>query len=285
MLRDFLQRLHAALRGTAGVEPGRTAPGSNAAAARIVMAPSERLCAISDVGRTRRHNEDLVHLSGDGRVMIVADGMGGHAAGEVASALAIAAILEYLDNTLPGLASGDVEAMRQALRAALHAAQQRVLAEAECRAEARGMGCTLVLACVDGATLHVCHVGDARAYLWRRKVLRALTRDHSFVAELIEAGTLTADEARAHPAKNEVLQAIGMPEGFAPEVNSCRIEPGDRVLLCSDGLWEMLPEAEIAAITGAAGSMHQPATRLIDGANDAGGHDNVSVALYEHASA
>ena len=144
------------------------------------------------------------------------------------------------------------------------------------------MGCTLVLACVRGDTLHICHVGDVRAYLWREGRFNALTRDHSVVAEMVAARELTPDEARGHPAKNEVLRAIGMPAGFEPDSNRCALQSGDRVLLCSDGLWEMLPDREIARVVGADGSMRQLATQLVDRANDAGGHDNISVVLYEH---
>ena len=185
---------------------------------RRTLAPSDRLCAISDVGRVRDHNEDLIHLSDDHRMLIVADGMGGHAAGEVASALAIAAIREHLEASLPAGA----EALQQAMRTALDAAQERVLAAGQDSGSEHRMGCTLILACIDGDMLYLCHVGDVRGYLWREKQLRALTNDHSVVAELLSAGELTPDEARVHPARNEVLQAVGMAFGFAPEMTICQ---------------------------------------------------------------
>jgi len=99
---------------------------------------------------------------------------------------------------------------------------------------------------------------------------------------LVAVGVLTRDEARRHPDKNEVLRAIGMTVGFAPEMNLCPLTSGDRVLLCSDGLWEMLSDQEIADVTGGDGSMRQIATQLVDRANHSGGHDNISVVLYEH---
>ncbi|MGH8677391.1 MAG: PP2C family protein-serine/threonine phosphatase [Burkholderiales bacterium] len=233
----------------------------------------------------REHNEDLAHLSGDGRIMIVADGMGGHAAGEVASALAIAAIVENLGAVLPSLADDDDgAALRQAIRAAMNGAQEWVMTAARSHEAKHGMGCTLILACIRGDTLYTCHVGDVRGYRWRGQEFRALTRDHSVVAELIAAGELSADQARGHPAKNEVLRAIGMPTGFDPDMNTCRLKPGDRVLLCSDGLWEMLCDQELAGIVGGDGSMRQIVTQLVDRANDSGGRDNISVVLYEHTA-
>ncbi|MCI0654109.1 MAG: Stp1/IreP family PP2C-type Ser/Thr phosphatase [Methylococcaceae bacterium] len=259
-------------------------PASLASTRRTTLIPFDQLCSITDIGRVRDHNEDLVHLCGDGRVMIVADGMGGHAAGEVASALAIAAIVEYLGALLPSLADYDSAALQQAMRAAMDRAQERVLTAAQSHEGQHGMGCTLILACIRGDTFYTCHVGDVRGYLWRGQEFRGLTCDHSVVAKLIAAGDLTPDQARGHPARNQVLQAIGMPVGFGPDINTCRLEPGDRVLLCSDGLWEMLSDQEIAGIVGGDGSMRQIVTQLVDRANDSGGHDNISVVLYEHTA-
>ncbi len=284
MLRAWVQRVQAAIGGQAAVieEVAQTVPRSADSAGRVTLVVSDSLCAISDVGRAREHNEDVVHLSDDGRLMILADGMGGYAAGEVAAALAVAAITEHLDAAVGSLKDATGDALPLAMQAAMNAAQQRVLAVAESQEGKKDMGCTLIQACIRGDTLHTCHVGDVRAYLWRGQTLRVLTRDHSVVAELIAAGDLAPDQARAHPAKNVVLRAIGMASGFEADLTTCSLQDSDRVLLCSDGLWEMLSDQEIADVIGTEGSMRQIAMQLVDRANDAGGADNISVALYEH---
>lgn len=284
MLRAWVQRMQAAIGGRAAVieEMVQTVPRSADSAGRVTLVVSDSLCAISDVGRAREHNEDVVHLADDGRLMILADGMGGYAAGEVAAALAVAAIVEHFDAAVGPLKDVIGDALPLAMQAAMNAAQQQVLDAADCQQGKKDMGCTLIQTCVRGDTLFTCHVGDVRGYLWRDQTLRALTRDHSVIAELIAAGELAPDQARAHPAKNVVLRAIGMASGFEADINTCLLQDGDRVLLCSDGLWEMLPDQEIAGVIGADGSMRQIAMQLVDRANDAGGSDNISVVVYEH---
>ena len=286
MALSILKHLQAAIRGAPAQKQSAGAAAAGAASPRRkTLAPSDGLCAITDVGQARERNEDVVHLSEDGRIMIVADGMGGHDAGEVASAMAVATIAEHLGAVIASLpGNDDGSALVQAMRSALEAAQDRVLAAGNMQEGGHGMGCTLILACLQGDTLYLCHVGDTRAYLWSEGELRALTRDHSVLAELLATGELTAEQARGHTSKNEVLQAIGMPAGFDPDINVCPLRSGERVLLCSDGLWDMLSDQEIASVAGTDGSMRQLATLLVDRANDAGGHDNISVVLYEHCA-
>lgn len=285
MTQSWFQRLRGALRNEPAIGKDtnpRVAEVVQTTVRRKTLAPTDQLCAITDAGRVRDRNEDLAYVSADARLLIVADGMGGHATGEVASELAIAAVVERLGTLLPHLGNDDGSALGQAMLAAMGEAHARVLAAGRDQQRDDAMGCTMVIACIRGNTLVTCHVGDARAYLRSAQGFRKLTRDHSVVAELISAGELTADEAREHPAKNEVLQALGMPAGLAPDTNTCSLHDGDRVLLCSDGLWEMLSDQEIASVIGADGSMRQIAMQMVDRANDAGGSDNVSVVLYEH---
>ncbi|MGD0221091.1 MAG: hypothetical protein ABSF71_02040 [Terriglobia bacterium] len=129
--------------------------------------------------------------------------------------------------------------------------------------------------------LETCHVGDVRCYIQRGDVLYQVTRDHSTVAALVEVGELTSEEARVHPNKNEVLQAIGMPSGVWPDVNHADLAPRDRILLCSDGLWEALPQQDIESVLVSDGTMRQPVTQLVDRANDEGGHGNITAILCE----
>ena len=142
------------------------------------------------------------------------------------------------------------------------------------------MGCTLAVASLVSG-LETCHVGDVRCYIQRGDVLYQVTRDHSTVAALVEVGELTSEEARVHPNKNEVLQAIGMPSGVWPDVNHADLAPRDRILLCSDGLWEALPQQDIESVLVSDGTMRQPVTQLVDRANDEGGHGNITAILCE----
>ena len=144
------------------------------------------------------------------------------------------------------------------------------------------MGTTLIVACVLGDRLIACHVGDVRAYLRSSQGIEQITWDHTLVGALVQAGEITPDEARVHPEKNALLQAIGLPEGFVPGVNSRTLQDGDIVLLCSDGLWEALSDQEINAILMDQGSLADRAARLIQASNESGGWDNISVALYQH---
>lgn len=250
---------------------------------RRLVAPTDHLCAITDVGRVRDHNEDTFHVSEDGRLLVVADGMGGHEAGEVASTLAVETIVEFFGRKLQQATDSGSE-LESLLLKALEAAHQKVLETAHSREGCRGMGTTLILACVQGDQLYTCHVGDVRCYVRSATGLEQITQDHSLVGALVQAGELTAEQARVHPRKNEILQAVGLPNGIVPEVSSGTLGNGDHVLLCSDGLWEALSDEEICSIVDWDGSMRQRAIQLVDRANEAGGHDNITVVLYEHVA-
>jgi len=249
-------------------------------AGRTLFCPQPSICAITDVGRVRDHNEDAFHVSGDCAWLVVADGMGGYEAGEVAAALAIEVIAEHL--TQARLASASTpDGVDSLLLEAVDAAHARVReASRSQQGDGKEMGCTLAICCLrDG--LVTCHVGDVRCYLMRGSVLHQVTRDHSTVAALVEAGQLTPEEARVHPKKNEVLQGIGMPSGVRPDVNRADLAPGDRILLCSDGLWEALSHEEMQSILASDGTVRQLAVQLVDRANSAGGHDNITAILSE----
>lgn len=242
----------------------------------------EHVCGLTDVGRRRPHNEDAFWISDDGRVLIVADGMGGHASGEIASALAVKTVAGFFTDEQRQAIETRTQPLEAQLTEALEAAHTRVFEEAERRTGAHGMGTTLILGYVLGDRLYTCHVGDVRAYVRTAEGLEQMTHDHSVVGQLVLAGHLTPAEARTSPAQNEVLQAIGLPPGIFPEVNSRELQVGALVLLCSDGLWDMVPDSEIDAILQGEGPIAVRAKRLVDQANAAGGEDNITVVLYEH---
>lgn len=265
-----------------GAEEHKADDRDNKTQRRKWVAPNDHLCAVTDVGKIRERNEDKFHVSEDGHILMVADGMGGHKAGEVASSIAVEAIAEFFTVERRRTLAAEGVTLETLLTEALEYAHGKVREAAQGRDDNRGMGTTLVLACLQGSRLYSCHVGDVRCYIQRGSTLEQITKDHSVVGALVRAGQLTPEQGRTHPNKNEVLQAIGLSDGINPEVNVRELQEGDRVLLCSDGLWEALSDEEIFSIIGWEGTMRQCATQLVDRANQAGGYDNITVVLYEH---
>lgn len=221
------------------------------------------------VGRVREHNED--DALARGRVFVVADGMGGHAAGEVASAIAVATLGELADR--PSIHPEDVLAQ-------LRTANDRILATGARHPERAGLGTTATgLALVTaGGTDHwaVFNVGDSRVYRLLDGRIRLLTVDHSEVRELVEAGHLTAEEARRSPLRNVVTRWLGRDPCPAPDIRVFPPAPGERFLLCSDGLSNELGEEQVAELLGAAADPGACAAALVDAAVAAGGRDNVT---------
>lgn len=222
-------------------------------------------------GLVRDSNEDSVLPETDGRdggpvLVAVADGMGGHAAGEVASRLAIETV-----------AASDAP-LDERIAEANHA----VMEAAELRPDQQGMGTTLTVGDFqpDG-TLRVGHVGDSRLYLYRGDNLLQVTRDHSLVAEYIAAGALSPEEAAHHPQRNVITRALGIDWEIAVDSHTVNLRVGDRVLLCSDGLTNMVPDADIARILGEQPASQAAGWALIEAANKAGGEDNITVAIVD----
>lgn len=246
-----------------------------------------KLGAATDLGRKRETNEDgyIAFLPpkaphGADALIAVADGMGGHQAGEVASALALQA-LDRLAREPAKQLDGAISAVDWAamLRSAVQGADQDIRAQAQ--EDRRGMGTTLTAALISNTTLFLVHVGDSRAYLLRGGALRRLTEDHSWVAEEVRAGRMTESEAANHPRRNLLTNALGANE--AAKIDSLRFDlaPGDRVLLCSDGLYGVASEDEIFATIEAAQGPKDACTRLIEAANRLGGPDNITAVLAE----
>jgi protein phosphatase len=215
-------------------------------------------------------------------LLIAADGLGGHAAGEVASALATRFVAEFVRSEWATLGSAEPERIESLIATALHGAHDAVLADAAADAARRGMGTTLIAAVVCGDSAYIGHVGDVRAYVFGDDGLTQVTDDHSPVGEMVRAGSLSPEQARSHPRKNLISQAIGLESGIEPDVNAIDLAAGEVLLLCSDGLWEALPDAAIAALLESARSAFAASVALVDGANAAGAPDNVTAVVYRH---
>jgi serine/threonine protein phosphatase PrpC len=233
-------------------------------------------CAeLSDVGRIRRENEDSVFCSAEAGVFVVADGMGGHAAGEVASAIASEMIGERLCY-MCGEPIGLDEA-REGFRVAFAEAGKEIVRQAGENVSRVGMGTTAtVLVLLPDAHYIVGHIGDSRAYLMRGGVLAQITRDHSWVQEQVERGVITPEQARHHPQSNIITRALGTDRESRPDLYINEVQGGDRFLLASDGLTDMLSEERIAMIMESETDPQATVSRLVKEANLAGGLDNIT---------
>ncbi|HEY0141473.1 MAG TPA: Stp1/IreP family PP2C-type Ser/Thr phosphatase [Thermoanaerobaculia bacterium] len=241
---------------------------------------------LTHVGRQRQHNEDAFLVEDDARLFLVADGMGGHAAGEIASRIAVDSITEFIlhtkedDGTWPHAYDEQFKRSTNRLMAAVRMANTRVLEAMRKDARLRGMGTTVVACLADENTISIAHVGDSRAYLIREGQLSRVTNDHSWVFEQVQAGMLTEAEAEKHPLRNVITRALGGALQVTPDASEIEPRPGDVILLCSDGLTGMVPEEEINRIvTGSGGDLEKACQQLIDAANERGGLDNITAVL------
>jgi len=228
--------------------------------------------ALTDVGRVRTNNEDAVRVDVEHGIAVLADGMGGYNAGEVASAMAVNLIADELGRWLHEAATMEI---------CVDNANRAILEAANTHADCAGMGTTLVMAVLLGSTLVIGHVGDSRAYRWRAGVLTLLTRDHSLLQEQIDIGLITPAEAAASGYRNLVTRALGVEDTVLLDVQEVGMAPGDVLLLCSDGLNDMLLDADIAEVLGNGEPPDAKTRRLVDLANQRGGRDNVSVIVVK----
>ena len=230
-----------------------------------------RAVGMTDVGLVRKENQDNFLVLAPQMVYAVADGMGGHAGGKQASAIAIEVLRQELEGARV-LPKGAVEA-------ALSAANERILREAKAQ-HLDGMGTTLVLAMYDKSLWQIVHIGDSRAYLINKAQIKPITKDHSLVEELLAQGSITEDEARVHPHRNILTRALGSYEDLMPEWNEVKVRKGEYLLLCTDGLYNMLEAEEIQTLVAAPGMALEAKTKtLVEAANKRGGLDNITVIL------
>jgi PPM family protein phosphatase len=245
--------------------------------------------AQSDVGRKRKGTEDALCLNDEQRLYVVADGMGGHAAGEVASRVAVDAIAEFVELTggnqeitWPFGLDDTISYEGNRLKTAVRHANTRVIEATRESAEYEGMATTVAAVLVDGDIANLAHVGDSRIYLWNGESIEQLTRDHSWVNEQIENGAISPEQARSHPLRNVVTRALGGRADLVVDIQSRRMAPGDMLLLCSDGLTTMVPDDGIARILRESeGDVARATTALVTEANERGGEDNITVVLLK----
>ena len=232
---------------------------------------------ITDVGIVRSSNEDnLAVLLGEDAplgdaILAVADGMGGHSAGEIASQISLDSLIDTL--------SSKASPTEKSLREAVEVANKRVYS-ASFLGNLQGMGTTLVAGLLAGGVLFISNIGDSRAYLLRSGVLRQLTRDHSWVADMVAKGLLTSEQASVHPRRNLLTRALGVDESVQVDLTRIILTRGDRILLCSDGLHGLVNDSAIAAMLGGR-SLRSTARELVRSAKRAGGTDNITVIVAQ----
>lgn len=249
----------------------------------------------TDRGHRRTENQDciLCETSGDAvtGIFAVADGMGGQSSGEIASAIAIATLREHL---LPLVQGGSIPTdgkertaedeqvpLNERVSAAIAHCNERILTHAAAHPETKGLGSTLTLALIRGSLAIIGNIGDSRTYRVRNGAIERLTNDHSLVAHLAAIGQIAPDEVYTHPHRSYIYRALGAEAAVQPDIIMERLQSGDTLLLCSDGLWEMVRDEGIHDAVAGSENADQAASRLVDLANGNGGEDNISVIVVK----
>ena len=236
-----------------------------------------KIYAMTDVGRKREVNQDFVYVTDKPvgpfpNLLVVADGMGGHKAGDFASKYTVKVLHEELENT-------KLDKPEEILNTIIHTANHELIKAAHSDVKLEGMGTTLVVATVIGNTLYFANVGDSRLYLINDKI-RQLSKDHSLVEEMVRLGGIKAEEAKNHPDKNIITRAIGVKEDVEADIYEYRLKKGD-VLLCTDGLSNMVEDEDMFDIVKGARDIVEAVLMLIEKANSNGGRDNIGVVMAE----
>jgi serine/threonine protein phosphatase PrpC len=239
-----------------------------------------QFCARTDPGRARENNEDAVSFDEGTLLGVLADGMGGYNAGEIASGMATAFIKSEMSRWLSEAGKhAKAREIRRALEICVENANRSIFNAADSNPQYSGMGTTLVVGVFRDEALVLGHIGDSRCYRLRSSTLEQITKDHSLLQEQIDAGLITPQQAQGSSIKNLVTRALGVDDAVALDVSEHEVEPGDCYLMCSDGLSDMVDDGEIASILGSPLSLEQKADALVATANDHGGRDNISVLL------
>jgi protein phosphatase len=235
-----------------------------------------KIYAMTDIGRKREVNQDYVYVSDQPvgpfpNLLVVADGMGGHKAGDFASKYTVNELVEELKKT-------ELNKPEEILRNIVSVANHKLIEVAATDVKLEGMGTTLVVATVVGNTLYFANVGDSRLYLINDK-LRQLSKDHSLVEEMVRLGGIKAEEAKNHPDKNIITRAIGVKEGVEADIYEYRLKKGDVILMCTDGLSNMVEDEDMFDIVKGSRDVVEAVQMLIEKANSNGGRDNIGVVI------
>ncbi len=239
-------------------------------------------CTRTDPGRARDNNEDAVVHDDDTHLCVLADGMGGYNAGEIASGMATAFIKSEMARWLSEAGRhAKIKEIRRALEICVDNANRSIFNASDSNPQYSGMGTTLVVGVFHGTTLVLGHIGDSRCYRLRAGVLAQITKDHSLLQEQIDAGLITQEQASSSSIKNLVTRALGVEDAVMLDLHEHQVEVGDCYLMCSDGLSDMVDDGEIASILGGESALEQKADSLVTAANGYGGRDNISVLLVQ----
>jgi protein phosphatase len=233
----------------------------------------------TDVGRVRDHNEDALFVNPKHGLFIVSDGMGGQQAGALASEIVVKVLPPMLEERLGKLRRWSADIIRHVLSDAIMALSRELRARSADQAGLKGMGATVVLVLIRGRRAYIAHMGDSRAYLFRRGWLTPLTDDHSIVGILLRQGEISEAQARKHPARGRLSRYVGMEGEVYPDVRVEALRKADRLLLCTDGLTGMISDIQIKRILKANREPQKASQALVDAANRAGGKDNVTVVM------
>lgn len=238
-----------------------------------------RAGGISDKGRVRENNEDNLLRDEKRGLFIVSDGMGGHQAGEVASKIVVSVLPGFIEQQATQMRNLTDDTCKLILRDSILKLSQRLREESKGKAGLQGMGATVVVAWLRDTSAHIAYMGDSRIYLFRKKQMVQLTEDHSVVALLLRHGEITKEEAKDHPARGRLSRYVGMEGDVFSDVYTVSIHPGDRMLLCSDGLTGMVADRDIGKVLKEYEDPDKACKVLIDMANEAGGKDNITAII------
>jgi serine/threonine protein phosphatase PrpC len=243
-------------------------------------------CTKTDPGRSRENNEDSAAYDEATHLGVLADGMGGYNAGEIASGMATAFIKSEMARWLSEAGKyAKTREIKRALEICVDNANRSIFNAANSNTQYAGMGTTLVVAVFQESKLMLGHIGDSRCYRLRDGELQQITKDHSLLQEQLDAGLLTLEQAATSSHKNLVTRALGVEDAVLLELNEHQVEPGDLYMMCSDGLSDMVGDAEIAGVLESQAPMDQKADRLITVANEHGGRDNITVLMVQAGAA